>query len=443
MSLMFVLIYILNWLYPLFSDDWFYSFIYNEQNIRVSSLSDIIASQYNHYFVWGGRNVVHAIDQFFLMNDFSVYCFFNSLVYTLFIYLLYKIANKDNTTNSSVFIVFSLLIWFLQPAFFETVIWKTGSANYLWGTFIILVFIYPYYLYYNNKGYATDKYIRPVFFFFGGIIAGWTNENMSVAILFYIAGLVTLIKIERRPIPKWMIFGLVGAIVGCAFMLSAPGNYIRVDDAIDTYGWQNKSFFQVLFYNSRKAIGHFVKYLLPILGMYFVLLALYIKYPKEIVRKKNILYNSIIFLVTGFVALCAMIASPVFPTRALFGIIVFFLIPVGILYANIDMYKLYLKYVNIVLVTGALLFFSIGYYTAYKDLYTVNVFFRERELLIEEQKIKGIDSIVFTKAMPAIDEERYFIWDLTEDPQGWTNKAFARYHGLKSTCLIVDTLKQE
>jgi hypothetical protein len=59
-------------------------------------------------------------------------------------------------------------------------------------------------------------------------------------------------------------------------------------------------------------------------------------------------------------------------------------------------------------------------------------------LLIEEQKRNGVDSIVFTEAMPVIDEKKYFIWDLTEDPQGWTNKAYARYHGLKSVCLRVD-----
>lgn len=79
-----------------------------------------------------------------------------------------------------------------------------------------------------------------------------------------------------------------------------------------------------------------------------------------------------------------------------------------------------------------LLLFLNSYYKATRDLYGVNTVFAERELYIEELKNKGIDTVVFTKAIPVINEKRYFIRDLTNDPDGLTNKAYARYHGLKS-----------
>jgi hypothetical protein len=148
--------------------------------------------------------------------------------------------------------------------------------------------------------------------------------------------------------------------------------------------------------------------------------------------------SSLLFIATGFVALVAMVASLIFPERSLFGIIVLFLIPIGIIYANIDFSQAYFRYLNTGVMIIFLLLFLNGYYKATSDLCGVNTVFAERELYIAEQKNKGIDSVVFTKAMPAINEKKYFIWDLTGDPNGWTNKAYARFYGLKSVNLVVN-----
>ena len=55
---------LLNILTPLFGDDFMYQNILGTQN-RVTSFEDIIQSQITHYNTWGGRFVVHVIDQFF------------------------------------------------------------------------------------------------------------------------------------------------------------------------------------------------------------------------------------------------------------------------------------------------------------------------------------------------------------------------------------------
>ena len=87
----FILIFLLNRKYPLCLDDWTYSFVYGENPAkRISSMSDIFRSQYNHYFMWGGRSVVHFIAQWLLMQNECLLDILNSLVYTAYVFLLYK-----------------------------------------------------------------------------------------------------------------------------------------------------------------------------------------------------------------------------------------------------------------------------------------------------------------------------------------------------------------
>lgn len=433
----FILVFILNKLYPLFADDWFYSFIYNDKDVRVSSLSDIFESQYNHYFVWGGRSIVHAIDQLLLMMDFSIICFLNSLAFIVFIYVLYKIANRDNKVNPFVFVLFSLLIWFSQPAFFETAIWKTGSVNYLWGGAIVFLFMYPYYIYYRSVK-SSDNFFKVVLFFFCGVIAGWMNENMTIALIFFIVLILFKSHSRKIAIPKWAIAGLVGVLIGSAFLLLAPGNYVRLEEVKTTHGWHDITFFKALWIGVKNIFRYLFHYIMPLLGIYVLLLCVYNRYPRNTESIKINVQSSILFITTGFVALGAMVVSLIFPERSLFGIIVLFLIPIGIIYANIDFSQAYYRYLNTGVMIIFLLLFLNGYYKATRDLYGVNAVFAERELYIEELKNKGIDTVVFTKAIPVINEKRYFIRDLTNDPNGLTNKAYARYHGLKSVNLIVN-----
>ena len=66
---------------PLCYDDYAYAFIWdgthggnldamqidNSQRVRVENLSDILISQYSHYFNWGGRIIGHTLAQIFIL----------------------------------------------------------------------------------------------------------------------------------------------------------------------------------------------------------------------------------------------------------------------------------------------------------------------------------------------------------------------------------------
>ena len=67
--------------------------ITNTSDEYISSLSDVIESQYAHYFVSNGRIVAHTIVQ--LINPFlsrSVFALFNGLAYVLFVLLIIKLG---------------------------------------------------------------------------------------------------------------------------------------------------------------------------------------------------------------------------------------------------------------------------------------------------------------------------------------------------------------
>ncbi|MFV0418071.1 MAG: DUF6056 family protein [Dysgonomonas sp.] len=138
----FVIIYVFNTLYPLYSDDWIYSFRFensfldlSHSLVSISDLSDIFESQYNHYYSWGGRSVVHFIDQILLWINPTLADFFNSIAYIGFIYIIYRISNSDKDRSIGVFILVACLSWLCMPQLVSNVFWITGSANYLWGYF--------------------------------------------------------------------------------------------------------------------------------------------------------------------------------------------------------------------------------------------------------------------------------------------------------------------
>lgn len=434
----FALIYALNRLFPLFSDDWGYSFVYGT-DARVENLSDLFWSQYNHYFAWGGRSIVHMIAQAMLMMNFSWMCLINAMAYTAFIYAIYKISNKGNKTNPVLFFLLSIAIWFAQPAFCATVLWKTGAANYLWGTLIVILFIYLYHDCYRTKRIKNSK-IKTISVFFLGIIAGWTNENIAIGLIVYIILLLFLFRYEKLVIPKWAVSGLAGAIAGTAVMLAAPGNYIRAKMIYKIYAEDNISGTDLIYLNMKTMLSYFLGYLLPILCVWLILMIVYYKYPKDGFVKRNIIWGASLFVVTGLISFLAMITSPTFPDRALFGIITLLIIPIGIIYSDIEMKKIWLKAVNILGIAVLLSLFCIDYHWKYEALSRVSLLWEEREKIVEDRKREGGDDVVFTN--PFYIHAKYFIHDLSDDPIYWENKSYARFYGLKEVRVITnDTVK--
>ena len=99
-----ILILLLNIIYPLYADDWGYTFITgSELTQKITSFSDILNSQYQHYFLHGGRTIVHIIAESLLLLKGYWTDIINSIAYVLFAYIIYKISNLNKRANPSLF----------------------------------------------------------------------------------------------------------------------------------------------------------------------------------------------------------------------------------------------------------------------------------------------------------------------------------------------------
>lgn len=426
----FLLMYILNRFYPVFGEDWDYAYFWVpdvDHPDRVGSIMDIVKSQYNHYLYWGGRNIAHGLDQLLLMLGEAWHDILNTLALVSLCLGIYKIANKNKQTNVFVFIVAFFALWFIQPTFIIDTLWLTYSANYLWTTMIIIWFIYSYYSYYRT-GKAKNGIFQAILFLIFGVVAGWTNENMGPALIFLIIGFLVLIRIDNKGrIPIWVISGLIGIIIGYYVLFTAPGNYVRIGES-DASIWDIFSLGEFILRIKSVAKGFFFSLLASTI-IYTILLLIYRK--KEKTEEKNKIFKaSLLFYLSALVALGVLIFTPGFGRHVLFGITTLGIIPVILIYANLDLKTGKKKIIHLSLLTLISIVFIFDYCREYRYFNYVDKFWKKRVLFIEQEKARGIKDIIFTDYI----EPDYHkgMYDLYDCPECWINRMYARYYGLNT-----------
>lgn len=438
---LFCLFFFLNRLYPIILDDWTYSFVYFTTD-RVASFSDALKSQYDHYFIWGGRSVVHTILQTILYWGEEWADLLNSLAFVGLVGIIYTFANKGNKPRPSLFLFAFLCIWFFQPDMGETTLWLTGSVNYLWGTLFILLFLYPYYSYfrdvveaerYHCPAYKTNPLFY-IFFFLCGLITGWTNENTVAAMLLLIFIFALFIWKIRGKFETWAIVGYIGAIIGFIIMFLAPGNYKRYSIELRQLGIHSKPSFDFYWERFNVLCSDFIHYGWAMLLLFAILIIIYVASSKK-GKDKPIIAYALFFVGLAIISALAMTASPVFFPRTWFGIFIFFIIGLSILYANLDFGKSWLKYSSWFILSIAFLGFVITCYKGTEELIRIKAIIDNREKELYEQKAQGKDHIVLHGGRYAKREDLIIpkMYDFPEDTTLWMFQEYNRYHGVKST----------
>lgn len=422
---------ILNTLYPVYLDDWHYSFNLAEEG-KLTGITDILKSQYEHYFSWGGRSVLHSIAQLLLWVGEPWNDLLNTLAYIFFVLLIYNITNKGNKTNTILFLYINIFIWFSLPSLSQNLLWTTGSANYLWGGLLVFCLLYYYTSYYLKDEIKASKG-KAIGIFLLGILAGWTNENVGIALIFFLIGLFILLKLQKRQIPLWMITGLVGATIGCAFMILAPGNAIRSKNDLWVAHQLEEADLSFYFYRFVTVTKLAYKYLFIPCVIYFILLTLYWLKAKEM-KKKEKLQLSLLFFFTAAVATIVMSGSPMFPERAWFGILIFLITGAMILYANIDFSSRVLGIANGIIFFAVLITYVASYKINYDELSKFSKVCDRREQIIKKEKSKGIQDIIVADTEFKERESCLVVLDLQDwmmiDP-GWDTR-LGKYYGVNS-----------
>lgn len=426
-----VLFYILNVYTSLFADDYSYSYSFLTWN-KISSINDIIQSQIAHYQIMNGRSVTHFFAQLFLYIGKPIFNIINTCVFISLIFLIYFHSyGTFKNFNIFWFVWIGLILWNVTPKFGQSFLWLTGSTNYLYGIFIILVFLIPYKIKLNNN--VKEKKIncileifKALIYFAFGVIAGWTNENTSVALIIMIGSFLIIYKLQNKCYKGWMFTGLLGSIIGCILMLKAPGQTSRL---VQAGGFGN-----IISWVKRFCFISFnvFEYLIPIILFlaFCIIIYLYLKKDKNYFELAGV----VIYFLGSMTAIYSMIAAPFFPERSWSGPIIIFVICLGNLYSliNWNSNKL-IKTVSIAMILLCSLNFFGSYANAYFELKQIKIQSDSREYYIKKEKEKGnlnveIETIKSRSKYSCFDYEG----DLSENKNEWPNTAISRYYGLES-----------
>ena len=416
----FLMMLILNMFTPLIADDYSYSFKLN--NERIVNLIDVFNYQLWHYFNWGGMVIAHAIAQTFLIFPKDVFNVFNSIVYTLVVYLIYLNVKGDNKKDEPLFLLaIHFCLWFLQPVFGQTCLWLVGSCNYLWTMFFILLF-----LWFFRKNSKKNSALKMILMFLFGIIAGWTNENTAFGLIVILVGIMLTDKYQKHiKILGYKISGLIGTILGFIILIVAPGNFVRESSMSDESSLMIKLLKRII-----DDTISFVDYCLPLLIGIVILISIYIY------KKKKYDLMSIVFLAGSILTVYAMVLSPTFPARAWFGVITFAIIAAMILlYQLVDLERIFKFIMGDVIVIASIIYVS-SYLVGFNDIKELRNTWINRINYFDELKDKGIfDAEVEPYYAKDPHNPGYGGVDWNKNDDDWPNFNVAGYYGMDKITL--------
>ncbi len=420
----FLVMLILNNLTPLLADD--YVYLYKTKNWFT-----ILADEYNQYVTWTGRSVVHVIARIFLLLPKGIFNVFNALAYTIITYLVYRLTlqKQGEKYNSFRFITIQVLFWLFIPAFGEVFLWETGSANYLWGSLIILSFLYVYHREIIEEHVFTKTKLMIFLMFALGILAGWCNENTSGGALLIVLGYLGWQFYTKRKLSLWMFTGVVGNIIGLALMVLAPGNKVRA-----TY------FARSTWSLPRKAMTGIItifEQMKENLSLFLVILILLLVLYAYISQDKKRVYLSVVYFISGIATMLVLIISPTALTygRSYYGAVLFLIIAFSMSLPN---YKVNIRFFPIYSVLYVILVctFLMNVMVGVSDVILSNLDLTKQYSYLVEQEKKGNLNPVFPDILFS-NTTKYSASNGRSSPIGGNpadkiNRSVAKYYGLES-----------
>lgn len=426
MVLTFSYMLFLNFNTPLIADDYVYTFIFGTST-PVLSLADIVISQISYYMSWGGRVIAETLTQLFMFWGKDVFNIANSLCYIIFVLAIYFNA-VGRRINPGMLLIVTILVWFFVPMFGQTIVWLTGSCNYLWCGTLILLAILPFRFYEEKQTNCLKSFwfaviMSPLFF-----LSGITNENTAGGMILMMLLFCLLYYKRKIRIPFFAYTGILFSVCGFLCMIFAPGNGLRVDNEsavaeVTTMVGSNPIITRFAYF------AYNLYALMPLLIVAGIVLVLLFRE-----RGKTGMVVSGIFLFSAAASMIVMLAPPKFPPRAMFGLVAFMII--SIVY-GLDHLKIRPKELRRLFVVPAFLVIlyyvmSLGYVGV--DAITVNRQYEARVALIQENKE---NSVIQVPAIVPLSSHNgmYGLKDVQMDPNHWVNRALADYYGVTNIIL--------
>ena len=430
----FCFMYILNSKTMLVSDDFPYHFVFsrepNENTKFITNPIEIFGSMGTHWLTWGGRVSVHYLLQLSFMFGVDFFNIMNSIMFILLGFLIYKHINNSSEIKLSwlVTIYAAIFVFVPQPA--STIMWKSGSVNYLWSSVLILCMTLIFKKHLDNENKIKDNYLNMCLLFLFGLVVGCSNENTGCALILAEILFIIAYKVNYKKIPKWAISALAGTILGYIFLVSSPGNFKRSELMYPYISYGIENLFDYVLKITRLTYTYLKEILITL-----VITSVFLFKEKDDIKsfiKNNCI--QIIFFILAFISIYSLVISPAYPERCWMFAFVYLTVVIGI---NITKIKLKNNYINkiviilmIILSISSISQYSEAYYYIGETYDEINNQIKE----IKKQKASGITDIrVHGIAQP---EGKYNAFEsngyLNADPDNWINVWIAEYYGVDS-----------
>lgn len=373
------------------------------------------------YFGWGGRIWGEFFAYIFLSMPKKIFDCVNSFGYLLFVTLLYVNMTGRLKFSPSLLILTNFLLFACLPAFGQDILWISGCANYMWASLIPLLYLMFMRFYYDGPVSKYNGIAFILFYFILGIFSGWSNENVSVGLIFIVAGYMYFYRDMYGEMPSFARAGAAGVVAGSALLWLAPGNFLRF--AAEGH---SKSFFHILKEMGKNAM---------VLFSYESTLLLLVTFAALMVLSKSRNKKlSAMFMTGAFLSSIAFGVVGQIHTRVFLGVVMLMCISVGILYDGWETNNQVRKFKFVlaaVLVLGTMSFYNI----ARDGIDDYGRRWNENLKIIETEKAKGNMDIYVNPIAPKNKFcATYGLDDIKpkENNRHWLNRGVARAFGLNS-----------
>ncbi len=203
-------------------DDIIYTFIDNSGGMPMTSLADVIRSHASHFVTTNGRFANFLAQLFCGLLGKAAFDVCNAAVFALTLHLTADISTRGRRPAVIVALTFAfVMLSFPNPG--ETMMWLTGSVNYLWAAAATLALWW--WLRRNlHRGLGAAGCAA---LFAASAVAGNMNEATSFG---FFTGMVLWLALDRSRLTRAAVVAMCGYLAGIAVIVASPGAWERLDD---------------------------------------------------------------------------------------------------------------------------------------------------------------------------------------------------------------------
>lgn len=185
---------------------------------RLSSVSDVLATQRDHFMTANGRFSDVLATLFCAFLGKPLFNVLNTLVFALMAHLMSMLATKRCSVLALT--AFLAYVGFCYPVPGQTMLFVAGSCNYMWAITASLLLV-CYLLRHTRDRLRRGEGVLLVLFSF---VAGNFNEATSFG---FFAGLVLYYACNRDRWNRRALLALTGYLLGILLIVASPGAWNR------------------------------------------------------------------------------------------------------------------------------------------------------------------------------------------------------------------------